>query len=201
MTDMEFYHFPKPEGDPSSPEPLIELLEFPKSPELAEARQAVLDLLKDPTTAPETLSTAWIAFADAIELIVEKPELDQHTHTKLQIGAIVYKALIFKDAGNPLRYVQELDDAELYAFNIKLLEISVPLQAEIDTVIETLPLDAPEVIVLKLKGKITDEDRLTLLDSIDDGDEFDDVLGTAYGMLDENGFDPDAVLKKVGLIE
>ena len=201
MANMEHFPSQEPENTPSSFEALLALLEFPQSPELIGARQAILKLLKDPSADPTDLQTAWEHFADEVELLVENPELDQHMHIKLQIGAIVHKALIFKEAGNQLRYAQELDDAESYAFNARLFEISNPLTAELDAIAETLPQDIPEIIVLKLRGMITDDDRLTLSESIDDGDDFDDVLGSAYILLDENGRDPDLTLKNVGLIE
>lgn len=198
---MEHYFSEQPENSPSSFEALLALLDFPASPELSEVRGILLELLKNPTADTQSLQSAWEAFSNAIESISENPELEQHAHTKLQIGAIVYKALLFKEAGNNIRYAQELDDAELYAFNAGILEISVPLNTELEAVAETLPHDAPEVIVLKLRGKIRGDDRLTFLDSISDGEDFDVVLGDAFGMLDDAGYDADYVLKRSGLTE
>ena len=199
--NMEHYKSGVSENDPSSFEALLDLLEFPRTSELVEARRTVLQLLQDPTSEPEAMQAAWILFADAIEFIVENPDLDAPTHTKLHIGAIIYKALVFKEVGNHLRYAQELDDAELYSSKANVPEISEQLGVELKSVIETLPLDTPEIVMLKLRDKIIGDDRMTLLDSIYDGDDFDDVLGTAYGMLLENGFDPDDVMNEVGLTE
>lgn len=57
-----------------------------------------------------------------------------------------------------------------------------------------------EVLVLKLKGVVSEENREFLRDLIDEGDDFEDMINHVYGMILEEGSDPDEVLAELGVI-
>lgn len=158
----------------------------------------VLDLLKSPDTTTETeLRNAWTKYAELTEAFVDSFENPQ-LRSKAQTAAIINKALIFQAADYTVRYLEELDSAEVYAANEGFEEVSATLTAEIHSNIESLET-TPEVLVLKLKGTIEDSNREYLRDLIEDGADLEDILGSAYGMILEEGGDPDEVLASIGI--
>jgi hypothetical protein len=44
----------------------------------------------------------------------------------------VHKALIYREAGDFQRYGKNLEDAEVYAFNMRLDEVAEAISAELD---------------------------------------------------------------------
>jgi len=174
-------------------------------PELNDAKIAIIDGLTSPSIEPSQLRLAWIEYAKISEQIVESvinnPEAP-NAYEKAQIEAIIHKALIFKSAGNILRYLEELDCAEVYAYNINLGfdEISMILCQEISKTVETLDM-SPEVLLLKLKDVIEEDNREFLRDLINEGSDLEDIISAAYGMLIDEGKDPDSTLTELGVLD
>jgi hypothetical protein len=184
-------------------ESLLDRLEFHTTPALDEASQAIIAGLIDETTDKSLLSRGWVEYAEIVERIVESAEASAEKpdrYTKAQIGAIIHKSLIFSAAGNTLRYLEELDQAEVYAYNEGIDDVSVALRSEITEKINALEMSS-EVLVIKLKGVVSEGNREYLRDLIEQGDEFEDMIAHAYGMILEEGGDPDEVLAEIGVIE
>lgn|GEM_PF-4281507 len=113
---------------------LLPGVEFEEPTELYEARMAILEALQIEDINPEILRSAWSEYATICEQYVDTTEADD-THTTRahrQITAILHKALIFHEAGDHQRYVDELIDAETYAYNMYFDDISQAISREID---------------------------------------------------------------------
>lgn len=128
-------------------------------------------------------------FVDAVEGI--------SVRSKAQIAAILNKAYIFQQVNNTVRYLEELDMAEVYAANIGFDEASAVIDVEIKNQVEGLEL-TPEVLVLKLRGIIDDNDREFLRDLINEGADVEGILGNANQMILEEGGDPEEILASTG---
>lgn len=181
---------------------LIEQSNLYNIPELHDAAAAIIEGLADPDTDASRLKLAWGEYAKIAERIVESTDAiheNPKVYAKAQIEAIIHKSLIFHSVGNTLRYLEELDRAEVYAYNEGLDEMSIVINNEITTTVESLRMSS-EVLVLKLKGIVSEENREFLRDLIDEGDDFEDIVNHTYGMLLEEGSDPDEVLAKIGVI-
>lgn len=126
------------EADKSFEAKLTELLpgmEFEESEELAEARTAVLEALKDRDGDPEFIRSVWVEYSDVCEKAVN--ELDDKapdTVAKMQIAMLVHKSLIFREAEDYERYCEDLCDAETYANAKGFDEIKNAITTEIDLV-------------------------------------------------------------------
>lgn len=186
----------------SALELLIEQSNFYNIPEFQKATAAIINGLTDINASESQLKLAWIEYAKIAEHIVESTEATQEnpkTYAKTQIEAILHKSLIFQTTGNTLRYLEELDRAEVYAFNEGFDEMSKVINNEITDKIESLDMSS-EVLVLKLKGIVNEENREFLRDLIDGGDDFEDMVNHVYGIVLEEGGDPDEILAKLGII-
>ncbi len=78
--------------------------------------------LLDPEFDKDRLRELWTEYALQTEKRVEQ-FLDPIEYAKAQISAILYKALLFRDAGNMSRYLEELYAAEDYAYNAGIDDI------------------------------------------------------------------------------
>lgn len=165
--------------------------------EITKAAAKVIEYLKLGEAADTNeLKRAWGEYADATEAFVDSIEEDVSTpkqRSQAQISAILNKAFIFNSAGNELRYLEELDAAEVYAFNEGFDQVSELIQVEINA--------KAEALVLKLKGIIEEDNRQYLWDLVRDGDDMDDLLGAVYEMIEETGQDANEVLARMGMIE
>lgn len=182
---------------------LGEQTELGKDPAVKEAAAVILHALVFEKSDEEMLRQAWIEYAKVVESAVESRERAQanpHLHAKMQIAAIIHKALLFRSAGHMLRYLEELDTAEVYAYHAGFDEISLVLAGEIRTQVDQLEA-TPEVIILKLKGIIDEDNRQFLIDQMNEGLDLDDLLGQVYGMLLDDSRDPDEVLVSLGITE
>lgn len=181
---------------------LIDQLGFTVSPELREAGDIVTAVLLDDTVDCAQLRQAWIEYAKSAEQVAESIEgtvQNRMEYIKSAIAAIIHKALIFRAAGNTLRYLEELDRAEAFVVLERFDDISLTLQDEIDSKIETLEM-SPIVIILKLRGEIEEASREQLRERLADGDDMQDILGDAYSlMLMEDG-DAEEVFRRLGLL-
>lgn len=117
---------------------LIEQSNFYNIPELHEATAAIIEGLTD--TDQSQLKLAWVEYARITERIVESTEDTKEkpkAYASAQIQAIIHKSFIFQSAGNTLRYLEELDRAEVYAYNENLDEMSTVINDEITRTIES----------------------------------------------------------------
>lgn len=182
----------------------VEELSSITHPDITKAGVAVIDALKtSENIEEEKLRAAWVeygriteAFVDSIEESPDNPK----ARLKAQIAAIINKAYIFQLTGNTERYLEELDIAEVFAANEGLEDVRATLATEINNHIEQLPL-TPEVLILKLKGVIEDDNREFLRDLANGGTDLEDLIGSAYGMILEEGGDPEEALASIGITE
>ena len=181
-------------------QPSIEEIASLTHPEITKAGAfMVMFLTSYENIDKESLQKAWSKYAQATEAFVDSIE-EPNLRTKAQIAAIINKAFIFQHTGNTQRYLEELDSAEVYAANEGLTDISDTLTTEIHDHLEHLG-ETPEALVLRLKGVIEDSDREYLRELIDEGDDFEDVLNAAYGIILQGGNDPDEVLTSIGVTQ
>lgn len=120
---------------------LLERLKFIPTAELTAARDALIAGLSDETADPSTITLVWGEYAQISEELVAQTETDNtqpDAYINAQIAAIIHKAGIFAAVGKTDRYLEELDTAEAYAYNLHLDDVSDALQAEISNVLETL---------------------------------------------------------------
>lgn len=185
-------------------EVLLQMLDFPQTPELTEAGQAIITGLTSETTTAETMHKAWEEYANLMEQAVESvPNSEQSVSqaAKWKTGAILHKALLFRDAGHLPRYLEELSQASDSAFHNRLEdEISAPIEREINRLLEQLPLSS-EVLVASLVGSLNDAYIRVLWDLIADGADYEEVLRNARGLLIEDGEDPDKVLRSLHITQ
>lgn len=113
---------------------LLPGVEFEEPAELYEARMTILEALHVENIDPELLRSAWSEYATICERYVGTTESDdlQGTRVHRQIATLLHKAIIFHEVGNHQRYVDELTDAETYAYNMYLDDISHATNREID---------------------------------------------------------------------
>ena len=138
---MDPENIPKPEAHKSFDRDfstvLRELLPdftFEETSEMFEARVAIREALKSHDSNSDLIRLMWAEYADICEAMV-----DDHIQTEgedqraqLQIGITLHKGLIFRNAGNIQRYIEELIVAEEYAFQSNLDEIATAIGAELD---------------------------------------------------------------------
>ncbi|HMH70076.1 MAG TPA: hypothetical protein VK502_01655 [Candidatus Saccharimonadales bacterium] len=143
MTESNPEHMPRPDSHEDEhvgfTDKFRELLpngNFEEPIEMLEARRAVLEALEKHKQEPELLQTVWSEYAAASEQIIDAKTPsngEPQARAQLQVAALVHKALIFRETGDMRRYCEELVDAEEYAFNAQLSEISEAIGAELDT--------------------------------------------------------------------
>ena len=126
--------FSPEETSPFTIDSLLERLDIHPSPELEEAREALITGLRDSSTDNSSLSQAWKEYALIAEGIIaaqdrEKQQPDDYASK--QIAFILHKADIFREVGDDKRYVEELRVAEEYAYNTGLDGLSDSLLIEI----------------------------------------------------------------------
>ena len=181
---------------------LLRELNFRVPPELAVAAGAIVKGIQAFGNDDPNVRSAWVEYANISERVVETSEtaVNPTTYDEAQIAVIIHKSLIFQRVSNWLRYIEELDSADVYAFNMGLDEVSSTIQTEIDAIIDTLEM-SPGVLVIKLKGFVSEINREHLRDLIDQGDDLEDMIGNVYGMILEEGGDPDEVLAELGVLD
>jgi len=167
--------------------------------ELVLITRALESALRDPAVDPVTLRQLWTEYDQHFEASVEQAT-DVDERTKRQITAILRKAFIFDRVGLTLRYLEELDKAVVYVRNKAFDELEVILSAEIDVEVASLE-QSPERLILQLRGKISDENHLYLWDLWLEEQDYEDLINHAYGMLLEDGEDPEEVLRVLGIIK
>ena len=112
---------------------LLPGVEFEESTELHEARTVIVEALQEAQN-PATLELAWTEYSRITEQVVDsKTDADAKARAKLQIAAMVHKALLFREAGDVERCADYLSGAEEYAYNMYFDEMAAVIGAEIDT--------------------------------------------------------------------
>lgn len=200
------------------------------TPDLDEATEAVLAALAEETDNTTRRRQAWIEYDKIRQGLIETEtslDDDQTVHAKPQLAAIIHKALIFDRAGLKERYLEELDDATVYArnkvrvfkshadaqrfydglddpdgyfYDQTLDEISTRLAAERDALLGSLEL-SPATLVVKLRPEISESNFEFLRDQMEAGDDLEDMINHAYGAILDSGGDPDVVLTRLGVLE
>jgi len=184
-------------------ETLLERLGFRATPELLEAAGALVIGLTGNNPNGPTIKTAWIEYDKISEKLTEETKSspgDNKPYTVAQIAAMLMRARIFKSAGNMIRYVEELDTAEILAFNKRLDEISIEIQRSIDNTIETMDM-SPELLLIKLKGIISEKNRDFLRELLNSGGNLEDMINKAYAMIAAEDRDPSRTLIRLGVLE
>jgi len=116
---------------------LLPGVEFSETPELLEARIAVLEALRREESGSPVTLLAWQEYGSICEEIVDRSEAtDPRSRAEMLIAMIIHKALIFYMNGDIERYIEELDDATIFAYARShqgyFDEIAFTLQEEID---------------------------------------------------------------------
>lgn len=166
--------------------------------ELMNTSMRLVDSLK-PDGDKTHLQGLWAEWADQTEAHVNSI-VDSKLRSEAQLAVIINKAFIFQLAGNAVRYLEELDDAEVYAANEGLETVANSLDIEIKSGVESLEL-SPEKVVLKLRGVIDDANREYLKELVRDEADLEEIIGAAYGMIIEEGGDPGIVLAGLGITD
>ncbi len=115
---------------------LLPDIQWRESHELLDARITIINALQTPDIDPTLLTSAWSEYAIIHEQSVdqESSNLDSVlTRAQLQIATLVHKALIFREVDNIQRYGEELVDAEEYAYQEHLDDVSRAINDELDT--------------------------------------------------------------------
>ena len=97
------------------------------------------------------------------------------------------------------RFVAELDQAQEYAFGEYLDDLNQALHTELEEAIAHMGI-SPEVVLVKLKGIISEDRLLKLRDLLREGSPLNDTIAGYYDMLlvdDDTGFDE--ILKALGI--
>lgn len=197
----------QPRQQDDTPEPTQEELEpyagdhF--SRDLNRINTAIIELLSDQLADPADLRQAWSARANLVEQHIRSLETMSYSPditNRVQLEMMVDKAAIFEAVGNTIRYLEELDDAEVFALNRRDDDVAIVIGEELDKKIKDLG-SSPEELVLKLRGLIEFQNRDRLRDMIADGMSYEDLLDSIETMVISEGGDPREVLQRLGVAE
>jgi len=188
----------------------------PRTPEtqnLSKGEQFSLDLnsinttieamLQDVSVDQKDVQGAWIVRAILIENYIDslEPTFDNlDPRSTAQLEFMIDKARIFERAGNQLRYLEELDAIETFGYNLRLDHLVADFTEEINAKTAELG-NSPEELIIKLRRYINFANREYLRDMLQEGLDYEDFLGAAYGMILSEGEDPDEVFRLLGIIE
>ncbi|MBC7943471.1 hypothetical protein H7X68_03170 [Candidatus Saccharibacteria bacterium] len=198
----------KSERTDDSIECLLPLLNFHETPELIEARQAVLMALSEAADGPSRLRDAWIEYSVITEQIVDNFEItgqDVVSRAKAQLSVVVHKALIFLEAGRTDRYIGELDYAETIAsankFKAKEFnDAALKLRDELNSATSTADL-SPESLIAKLWDDMSEMNRDYLRHELEDGSDLEELINYTYDILMREGHNnPEKVFVKLGIL-
>lgn len=171
-----------------------------RTPEIEEATFAIIKGYNLQDVDDSIMRQAWIELANITENSIDQAE--DGMRAKLQVAAIINKALILLLAQKPYRYLEELDTAEVLARNSGLDDLSETIDREIN---RRLDLEShemnPEVLVVRLRGIVSEINREFMRDLIANGDDMEDIITHAYNAILEEGGDPEDVLSELGILE
>jgi|GEM_PF-1728911 len=186
---------PTPEREPAAGERF--------SYDLDRVNAVIVDMLTNEATNPADLEQAWAVRALLAETFVDSLEETPDNPTKrfrVQFDIMVDKAIIFETVGNELRYLEDIDSAAIFAIRNKLNDVIDSIAEELDEKTKEIG-NSPREIILKLRGHVSTQNREYLRDLVDDDIDYEDFIGTVYGMILEEGDDPDEVMAQLGLTE
>lgn len=113
---------PGPELECHDRDSIFDDVEIDSGAELNRIIDKIRTALLDPEFDKDKLRELWTEYALQTEKRIEQIT-DQTEYAEAQISAIIYKALLFRDAGNMFRYLEELYAAEDYAYNAGIDDI------------------------------------------------------------------------------
>ena len=168
--------------------------------EIQEAARAIVGALQTAEVDPNRLREAWTQYDAIVEALIEAS--DDALRARLQIAATVYKGDILRAGPEPQRYLEQLDIAELHARNIGDDELAGVLDTEIEQNLKDTTFEMnPTILVVLMRGKVSENDRQFMRDLIAEGDDMEDLIGYACGALIEGGEDPEAIMGSLGMLE
>lgn len=118
-------------------DPFFGTLEIDLGAKLNRITNEIRTALLDPSFDRDELKLLWVEYALHTEKIIEQ-FLDPIEYANAQIAAILHKATIFRDAGDTSRYLEELYDAQEYAFNAGIDDVYQKISDQINLVIDNL---------------------------------------------------------------
>lgn len=180
-------------------EPLLASLGVEPGPELKRITKKLRDALTDPDTNTESVRLMWVEYSQQFEALAEEAD-NPEEYAKVQIAAIIHKAFIFRDANSELRYLEELDKAEMYSANSGFTALSSLISAEVDSLTPELD-ESPERLILQLRGKVSDANRAQMWDLWADEQDYEDLVNHAFEMLLEDGENPQEILSELGILD
>ena len=160
-------------------------------------------MLINPSADSMALQAAWTyraILAENFADTIEPTPANMGTRSEFQLEIMIDKARIFERAGNQLRYLEELDAAETFGYNLRLDHVVFDFTKEINDKAAELG-NSPAELVLKLRGYIDFANRSILRDLIQEGIDYEDFLGGVYGMLLSEGENPEEVFTYLGITE
>lgn len=186
--------------------PILDALGLEQGPELLGFVRELKVALKNPETDPEKLRQLWTDYSIYFETIADQ-QTEEEMYVKVQVAAILHKAFIFRDVGNTLRYLDELDKAASYTWNLGVGYdlVTLPLRAELKARAASLQAESseiiPEVFIVRLIDILSDMDRFRLMDLWQQEHDFEALVDLSYEMLLEENEDPAEVLGELGVDE
>lgn len=173
-------------------------------PEFIDLVQELKTALTNPETDPQRLKQLWVDYSKLFEVQADHPD-NKDMRAKIQVLAILYKALIFKDVNNTLRYLEELDKTHIAASEFRFDD----LRDNVDDAIEagivplrgTLQELAPEILIIRLGYILDGFDREDLWDIWLKEQLIGPLVDCAYEMLVKAGENPEEILRSLGVDE
>lgn len=124
-------------------DPIFDDAEIDSGAEINRIISEIRTALLDPEFDKDKLRELWIQYARQTEKRVEQ-FLDPIEYAKAQISAILYKAMIFREAGDLFRCLEELYDAEDYALGAGFEDIHQQISEQIDLITDELDQKTPD---------------------------------------------------------
>lgn len=192
-----------PELERPNVEALPEALGFVETPEMAEVRDQWIEAMTADNEEAQELATRYHLLAQ--EAVNER---QGNEFTTASIGLIIRMALVRRDAGRTDHYLQDLEDASMYAWNSQMDEVVAVLDAAIeegrgergdDERDEAAEVAEPtsEQLATACSEVLSEEDCVELV-SMSTGE----AIGYAFTLLLENGIeDPEQYLRDKGILE
>jgi hypothetical protein len=191
--------YPNSNKESLSPELLIDRLGFELVSKLKVIIATLKKALANPNTNLDRLRPLWTEYSQRFEELAERTDSSEE-YAIAQIAAIIYKAHIFRDIGKELRYLEELDKADMYSTDIGSAAFSTLISEEIDLRVAELE-ESAERLILQLRGKVSDANRAQMWDLWTEEQDYEDLVNHAFEMLLEDGEDPNEVLTELGALE
>lgn len=177
-------------------------LGFIETDELKQTKQRLLEAFAtgDPESQIPHLSDLYQAAGQEELEKIEGTESERYS--KGQIGFIVARANMYYRAGQFGLYRSQLNDAHIYADNMRYNEVAAQIQAALDNIPKTEEDQmTSEVTSSELALAVADELPEEICIAISESD-LDDALGIAFEELLNVGIDdPEEYLKEKGILE